>query len=120
MNPLISSTTLSTWLTIHFRDTQTRGKGCLFSVITLQISLIEWELKYRPGDQYNIYNHKPSQNPSQHYSHRQLKGLFITCPDSIQLLQHHHDVLLIDNTYKTNQFELSLMDIIGWFTLANN
>jgi hypothetical protein len=42
-----------------------------------------------------------------------LKGLFIACPESIEYLQSHHDVLLIDNTYKTNQFELPLMDIIG-------
>jgi hypothetical protein len=39
--------------------------------------------------------------------------LFIACPESIVYLQSHHDVLLIDNTYKTNRFELPLMDIIG-------
>ena len=44
---------------------------------------------------------------------RRLKGLFITCPESIEYLQSHHDVLLIDNTYKTNRFELPLMDVIG-------
>jgi hypothetical protein len=44
---------------------------------------------------------------------RRLKGLFIACPESIEYLQSHHDVLLIDNTYKTNRFELPLMDIIG-------
>jgi hypothetical protein len=44
---------------------------------------------------------------------RRLKGLFIACPESIEYLQSHHDVLLIDNTYKTNRFELLLMDIIG-------
>jgi hypothetical protein len=30
-----------------------------------------------------------------------LKGLFIAYPESIQYLQSHHDVLLIDNTYST-------------------
>jgi hypothetical protein len=44
-----------------------------------------------------------------------LKGLFIACPESIQYLQSHHDVLLIDNTYSTNRFNMPLMDIIGWF-----
>jgi hypothetical protein len=44
---------------------------------------------------------------------RRLKGLFIACPGSIEYLRNHHDVLLIDNTYRTNQFELPLMDIIG-------
>jgi hypothetical protein len=42
-----------------------------------------------------------------------LEGLFIACPESIQHLQSHHDVLLIDNTYSTNRFGMPLMDIIG-------
>ena len=42
-----------------------------------------------------------------------LKGLFITCPESIQYLQSHHDVILINNTYSTNRFNMPLMDIIG-------
>jgi hypothetical protein len=179
----------------RIRDTQTRGTGCLFSVIALEKASGEWELKYRLEAQYNTYNHLPSQSPSAHPSHRhlsiqakdtaqsfflagiqprqtlsfmyrsdpltlvqprdlynqnaafrreirqgksstealvqhlqeggikhailkdprtrRLKGLFIACPESIEYLQSHHDVLLIDNTYKTNRFELLLMDIIG-------
>jgi hypothetical protein len=42
-----------------------------------------------------------------------LKGLLIACPESIQYLQSHHDVLLIDKTYSTNRFDMPLMDIIG-------
>jgi hypothetical protein len=42
-----------------------------------------------------------------------LKGLFITCSESVQYLQYHHDVILIDNTYSTNRFDMPLMDIIG-------
>jgi hypothetical protein len=177
------------------RDTQTRGTGCLFSVIALEIGSEGWELKYRPEAQYNTHNHLPSQSPISHPSHRhlsigvkniaqsflsagikprqtltflrqsdpttliqprdlynqnaafrrdiqqgksttealiqhlqesrikhailkdprtrRLKGLFIACPESIEYLRSHHDVLLIDNTYKTNRFELPLMDIIG-------
>jgi hypothetical protein len=177
------------------RDTQTRGTGCLFSVIALEIGFEGWELKYRPEAQYNTHNHLPSQSPISHPSHRhlsigvkniaqsflsagirpqqtltflrqsdpttliqprdlynqnaafrrdiqqgksstealiqhlqqsgikhailkdpetrRLKGLFIACPESIEYLRNHHDVLLIDNTYKTNRFELPLMDIIG-------
>jgi hypothetical protein len=179
----------------RIRDTATRGTSCSFSVIALQISLTEWELKYRPGIQYNTHNHEPSHHPSAHSSHRQLsitaqnitqsffkagiqprqtmtflrqadpttliqprdlynqnaafrreirqgksstealiqhlqesrikhsilkdpetrrlKGLFIACPESIEYLRNHHDVLLIDNNYKTNRFGLPLMDIIG-------
>jgi hypothetical protein len=44
-----------------------------------------------------------------------LKGLFWAYPESIKYLQSHHDVLLIDNTYRTNRFEMPLMDIIGQF-----
>src|ERR1700710_2510861 len=179
----------------RIRDTQTRGTGCLFSVIALEKASGDWELKYRPETQYNTHNHLPSQSPISHPSHRhlstevkdiartffsagiqprqtltflrqadpttlilprdlynqnaalrrniqqgksttealiqhlqksgikhsilkdpqtrRLKGLFIACPESIKYLQSHHDVLLIDNTYKTNRFELPLMDIIG-------
>jgi hypothetical protein len=42
-----------------------------------------------------------------------LKGLFIACPESIEYLQAHHDIILIDNTYSTNRFDMPLMDIIG-------
>jgi hypothetical protein len=42
-----------------------------------------------------------------------LEGLFIACPESIQYLQSHYDVLLIDNTYSTNRFDMPLIDIIG-------
>jgi hypothetical protein len=46
-------------------------------------------------------------------TNQRLKGLFIALPESITYLQSHHDVLIIDNTYKTNRFELPLMDVIG-------
>jgi hypothetical protein len=179
----------------RIRGTQTRGTGCLFSVIALEKASGEWELKYRPEPQYNIHNHLPSQSPISHPSHRhlstevkniaqtffsagiqprqtltflrqadpstliqprdlynqnaafrreiqqgksstealiqhlqesgikhsilkdpqtrRLKGLFIACLESIEYLQSHHDVLLIDNTYKTNRFGLLLIDVIG-------
>ena len=42
-----------------------------------------------------------------------LEGLFIACPESIEYLQSHHDVLLIDNTYSTNRFDMPLIDVIG-------
>jgi hypothetical protein len=44
---------------------------------------------------------------------RRLRGLFIACPESIQYLQSHHDVLIIDNTYSTNRFNMPLMNTIG-------
>jgi hypothetical protein len=42
-----------------------------------------------------------------------LRALYWAYPESIQYLQSHHDVLIIDNTYRTNRFDLPLMDIIG-------
>jgi hypothetical protein len=178
----------------RLRDTQTRGTGCLFSILAVECSL-GWVVKYRPEPKFNIHNHPPSQSPAAHPSHRhlsiearntakqlysagvqprntltimrqiapetplvprdlynynasfyrdirqgqspteallqhlesssikhtilkdptnqRLKGLFIALPESITYLQLHHDVILIDNTYKTNRFGMPLMDIIG-------
>ena len=42
-----------------------------------------------------------------------LTGLFIACPESIQHLQSNFDVILVDNTYSTNRFNMPLMDVIG-------
>jgi hypothetical protein len=53
------------------RDTQTRGTGCLFSVLGVESSL-GWEVKYRLGTQFNTHNHPPSQSPVAHPSHRHL------------------------------------------------
>jgi hypothetical protein len=56
------------------------------------------------GIKHNILKEKES---------NRLMGLFIAYPESIQYFQSHHDVLLIDNTYSTNRFNMPLMDIIG-------
>jgi hypothetical protein len=43
------------------RSTQSRGTGCLFSVLAVELSnSLGWEVKYRPEAKYNIYNHPPS------------------------------------------------------------
>ena len=178
------------------RNTQSRGLGCQFSIVGVESPLgLGWEVRYRPGAQFNTHNHLPSESPAAHPSHRhlsikaqntakqlhlagvqprntltfmrqiapetpliprdlynynasfrrdirqgqspteallqhleasgikhnilkdpanqRLKGLFIACPESIAYLQSHHDVVLIDNTYSTNRFDMPLMDIIG-------
>ena len=56
------------------------------------------------GIKYNILKEEGS---------NRLKGLFFAFPESIQYLQTHYDILLIDNTYNTNRFNLLLIDIIG-------
>jgi hypothetical protein len=55
------------------RATQSRGTGCLFSILAVKTSSsIDWEVKYRPEARFNIHNHSPSQSPAAHPSHRYL------------------------------------------------
>jgi hypothetical protein len=55
------------------RRTQTRGSGCLFSILAVELSnSLGWELRYRPEARYNTHNHPPSQSPAAHPSHRHL------------------------------------------------
>jgi hypothetical protein len=41
------------------------------------------------------------------------RHLFIAYPQSIELAQANQDVILVDNTYKTNKFDMPLLHIIG-------
>jgi len=43
----------------------------------------------------------------------QTRHLFIAYPQSIQLAQANQDVVLVDNTYKTNKFDMPLLHMIG-------
>lgn len=54
------------------RNTQSRGSGCPFSIIALETPSLGWEVRYRPGAEFNTHNHPPSQSPAAHPSHRQL------------------------------------------------
>jgi hypothetical protein len=42
-----------------------------------------------------------------------LLRLFVALPNSIQHLAQNHDVLLMDATYKTNRFNMPLVDTVG-------
>ena len=42
-----------------------------------------------------------------------VQNLFITCPESLDHLQRNFEVILIDNTYRTNRFDMPLMVTIG-------
>ncbi len=42
-----------------------------------------------------------------------VRHLFITYLQSIQLAQTNQDVVLVDNTYKTNKFDMPLLHMIG-------
>jgi hypothetical protein len=54
------------------RKTQTRGTGCLFSIIAAETPTLEWEVRYRSEARFNTHNHPPSQSPVAHPSHRRL------------------------------------------------
>ena len=59
--------------TTRVRDTQSRGTGCLFSILAIKLpNSLGWEVKYRPETKYNTHNHPPSQSPAAHPSHRHL------------------------------------------------
>jgi len=48
-----------------------------------------------------------------HMSSEVVSDVFWTHCDSVKLLNAFHIVLLMDNTYKTNKYKLSLLEIIG-------
>jgi hypothetical protein len=55
------------------RMTQSRGLGCLFQVVAVEIpTSLGWVLRYRPEARFNAHNHPPSQSPAAHPSHRKL------------------------------------------------
>ena len=56
------------------RNTQSRGTGCLFQVVTVETSL-GWEVRYRPEAIYSSHNHPPSQSPAAHPSYRRLLAM---------------------------------------------
>jgi hypothetical protein len=55
----------------YSRTTQTRGTGCLFSILAVNTSSLGWEVRYREA-RFNTHNHPPSQSPAAHPSHRHL------------------------------------------------
>jgi hypothetical protein len=56
------------------RNTQSRGTGCLFSVLGVETQDKQnWELKHRPEAKFSTHNHAPSSHPAAHPSHRQLQ-----------------------------------------------
>jgi hypothetical protein len=54
------------------RQTTTRKTGCQFSIIAIEHIDTQWEVRYRPGIEYSIHNHPPSQSISSYPAYRKL------------------------------------------------
>jgi hypothetical protein len=54
------------------RQTATRKTGCQFSITAVERIDGQWELRHRPGIEFSIHNHPPSQSTSSHPAHRKL------------------------------------------------
>ena len=39
--------------------------------------------------------------------------IFIALPQSIELAHKNMDIILVDNTYKTNKYDLPLLHVVG-------
>jgi hypothetical protein len=71
----------------------------------------------REGIYHGVQLDQPTQEPNSPVIPARLKGLFITCPKSIEYLQSHHDILLIDNTFCWNSTDESETELIVFFPL---
>ena len=54
------------------RRTTTRKTNCQFSVVAIQQTDTQWEIRHRPGIEHSLYNHPPSQSTSSYPVHRKL------------------------------------------------
>jgi hypothetical protein len=78
--------TLRPTTTIRIRNTQTRGSGCPFSILAVELpNNLGWELRYRPGTIYNTHNHPSSQSPAAHPSHRHLSTQALATSENLFL-----------------------------------
>jgi hypothetical protein len=76
------------------RDTQSRGSGCLFSIIAAETPSLNWEVRYRLEARFNTHNHPPSLSPAAHPSHRKLPTI---------LQNTARNLLLAGNNYIYNK-----------------
>jgi hypothetical protein len=54
------------------RQTATRKTGCQFSIMAIERPNTQWDLRYRPGEEYSLHNHPPSHSISSYPAHRKL------------------------------------------------
>jgi hypothetical protein len=59
-------------LQVRKRHTTTRKTNCQFSVLAVELSNTQWELRHKPAIENSVHNHPPSQSISSHPVHRKL------------------------------------------------
>lgn len=42
-----------------------------------------------------------------------VRHLFIALPESMKLAQDNQDIILVDNTYKTNKYDMPFLHVVG-------
>ena len=67
----------------RIRDTRSRRTGCNFSIVSIEIPGLGWEVRYRPEAKYNSHNHPPSQSPAVYPSYQYLS---VTAQNTVQQL----------------------------------
>jgi hypothetical protein len=60
------------YLKTRKRQTATRKTGCQFSIMAIEHTDTQWEVRHRPGTEHSIHNHPPSQSISSHPAYRKL------------------------------------------------
>ncbi|KAI7760068.1 hypothetical protein LZL87_014319 [Fusarium oxysporum] len=104
------------------RRTCSRGTGCKFSVLAKQsLDGTSWVLSHRPGQEYAVHNHPPSEDPSAHPVHRQLSENDIgvissltasgTAPREIRTYLHNNSNTLVTQQDVYNQIAATRRDL---------
>jgi hypothetical protein len=55
------------------RSLKSRKTNCQFSVVAIQHTDTQWEVRHRPGTEYSIHNHPPSDAITSYPAHQKLK-----------------------------------------------
>jgi hypothetical protein len=71
-SPPLPTNHLQQSLQARKRQTTTRKTGCQFSIVAVQCADTRWELRHRPGTEYSIHNHPPSQSISSYPVYQKL------------------------------------------------
>ena len=54
----------------RIRNSSSRKTGCKCSISVIEVNATSWEVRKRPGLEYQVHNHPPSQSAWSHSAHR--------------------------------------------------